>query len=556
LGSLSRRVPSIQISEISNLSGLARAHSGGAMSFQDTPVRMSEALSLYRAGRLAEAEATSRAVLASDPDNADALALLGVVAYQRGNPADAVRLIGKALYINSNQPKMLVNHGVALAMLARHEEALADFERAIALEPIHADAHNFRGLALRDLGREEEALASFCRAIELNAQHADAYLNYAVILYELGRLDEALAALDHVIALRPDYETAHDNRGTVLMALGQPEEALCSYEIAIRLNPRDPEYRHHKALTMLLLGRFAEGWELYEYRWHTLRLTRQRRNFRRPLWSGREDLFGKTVLLYAEQGYGDTIQFCRYASLVAALGATVILEVQPPLKSLLFSLDGVRQVIGGGETLPDFDYHCPLLSLPRAFRTSLTTIPANAPYLTPSATATAAWHTRMTALPGLRVGIVWAGSSRSHDLQARAIDRRRSIPFSKFAALAGVPGVSYVSLQKGDAALQSRTPSFSLAIEDWTHELGDFADTAALIEALDLVVAVDTAVAHLAGALGKPIWLLNRFDTCWRWLLNRNDSPWYPTLRQFRQPRPGDWESVLAEVKTALLQYR
>ena len=275
------------------------------------------------------------------------------------------------------------------------------------------------------------------------------------------------------------------------------------------------------------------------------------RKFACPQWRG-EDLADKTIFLHSEQGYGDTIQFLRYVPLLASRGGRVILEVPPSLGRLAEQLQGAAQVFASGAVTPAADFFCPLLSLPRAFGTTVATIPGEVPYLAADRAAVAAWRRRLADLEGLRVGLVWAGNPRPNQPGANRIDRRRSVTLGHFANLAEVPGVSFVSLQKGQAASQTRSPPPGLLVHDWTDELTDFADTAALIEALDLVISVDTSVVHLAGALGKPTWLLNRFDTCWRWLLNRDDSPWYPTLRQFRQPSPGDWNSVICGVRDAL----
>jgi hypothetical protein len=300
----------------------------------------------------------------------------------------------------------------------------------------------------------------------------------------------------------------------------------------------------------LLRGEYAEGWREFEWRWRggtaeEIKL----RGFAEPQWQG-EDVAGKTLLLHAEQGFGDTLQFCRYASLVGAT-ARVILEVQPPLVRLCSGLAGVARVVARGEPPPAFDLHCPLMSLPLAVGTTLDTIPSGVPYLAADPELVVGWRERLAGLDGLRVGLVWAGSLRPEP-ELSAIDRRRSITLAMMASLGEASGVSFISLQKGEPAAQSANAALGLALHDFTANLQDFADTAALIEALDLVISVDTSVAHLAGALGKPIWLLNRFDTCWRWLLNRDDSPWYPQLRQFRQPSPGDWNSVMRAVRDAL----
>ena len=333
--------------------------------------------------------------------------------------------------------------------------------------------------------------------------------------------------------------------------LNRPDDALVSYDRAIALKPDYAKAHFNRSLALLLKGNFADGWEEYEWRWKGGARGVKPRKFECPQWRG-ENLAGKTIFLYPEQGYGDTIQFLRYVPLVASRGGHVILEVPPPLLRLAERLQGAAQVFASGAAAPAADFFCPLLSLPRAFSTTVATIPGEVPYLVADRTAIAAWRRRLAVLEGLRVGLVWAGSPRPNQPEANRINRRRSITLGHFANLADVPGVSLVSLQKDQAASQTRSPPPGLFVHDWTDELGDFADTAALIEALDLVISVDTSVVHLAGALGKPVWLLNRFDTCWRWLLDRDDSPWYPTLRQFRQPRRGDWDSVIMDVLAAL----
>jgi hypothetical protein len=303
-------------------------------------------------------------------------------------------------------------------------------------------------------------------------------------------------------------------------------------------------------MALLLSGRFEEGWKEYEWRWKTKMWSSGAREFSAPLWSG-EAIGDRTILLHAEQGIGDTLQFCRYAPLIAR-GTRIILEVQAPLVRLLSRLPGVMQIVARGDNLPPFDVHCPLMSLPLAFGTTLDTIPAATPYLSAAAVLAADWQERLAGLDGLRVGLLWAGAQRLNFPAGATVDRRRSVTLKALAPLGEVSGASFVSLQKDGPAAQAADPPHGLVLHDFTADLHDFEDTAALIVNLDLVISVDTAVAHLAGALGKPVWLLNRFDTCWRWLLNRDDSPWYPTLRQFRQPRSGDWNSPVCAARDAL----
>jgi hypothetical protein len=307
-------------------------------------------------------------------------------------------------------------------------------------------------------------------------------------------------------------------------------------------DPNDASSRLHLAFLLLLRGRFEEGWIEYEARWASEEAESQRRPLPHPRWQG-EEIGDEILFIHAEQGLGDTLQFCRYLPEIART-RRVILEVPEQLFRLFQGFGGVEQVVCAGTVPPEFDRHSPLLSLPYIAQTNLDTIPADIPYLSADTEATAIWRGRLAALPGLKVGLVWAGGTKMQR------DYERSIPLERFARLAGLEGVSFVSLQKGDAA--AATPPAGLELHGWTDELTDFADTAALVEALDLVISVDTATLHLAGALGKPVWLLNRFIPDWRWLLNREDSPWYPTLRQFRQTKPGDWDDVMMRVRAAL----
>jgi hypothetical protein len=418
------------------------------------------------------------------------------------------------------------------------------------LDATNADAFNNRGLVLLELGRREAALASFAEALALNPLNVDALVSHGYTLQLLERSAEAIVSCDRALALRPDCADALYNRGNALVNLGRHAEAVECYERALVLKPDDPEVRWNQGTALLALGEYARAWPAFELRWQ---LGARHRGFSQPPWCG-EDIAGRTMLLHAEQGLGDTLQFCRYVPLVAARGATVIFEVPAPLERLMARLPGVRSLVVRGETLPAFEWHCPLLSLPGAFGTTVGTIPGRAPYLAAEPRAVAAWRERLKPLAGLHVGLVWSGDPRRHDPKAQAVDRRRSITLQHFAGLADVAGVSLVSLQKGEAAAQTRSAPSGLVVHDWTDDLGDFADTAALVAALDLVVSVDTAVVHLAGGLGKPVWVLSRFDACWRWLRNRADSPWYPMARVFGQPAPGDWAGVMDAVVRELRQ--
>ncbi len=443
--------------------------------------------------------------------------------------------------------------GIALAINGHVEAALGCFEAAITAHPTHAAALSNRANILHLLDRVDAALASNDQALAADPRHLDALFNRGLILFDLGRFEEALASCDRVLALRPDHAAALGNRGATLHVLGRLDDAIASFRQAQALRPDDRTHRFNESLARLAAGDYVEGWQRYEARWGT-KLHPAGRAFAQPQWHGEDVPADRTILLHAEQGYGDTLQFCRYLPLVAQ-HARVVLEVSAPLRRLMSSLPGNPSVITEGEPLPHFDLHCPLLSLPLAFGTTLGTIPAGTPYLQADRRLAAAWRERLAALPGMKVGLVWAGDSGRTLSDAISRDRRRSIPLSRLAPLGAVPGISFVSLQKGSAAVQAADPPPGLLLHGWTEALHDFADTAALVEALDLVISVDTAVAHLAGALGKPVWVLNRYDACWRWLRDRTDSPWYPTARLFRQITLGDWGPPIADVASALATF-
>ncbi len=551
-----------------------------------------QALALHQNGALDEAEASYRDVLAMRPRHFDAMQLLGTLALQAGRLEEGITLLERASAIDARQPALHSNMAFALNSLERHDEALKRADKALALAPDFADAHNNRGNALAGLMRPAEALASFERAIALQPAIAEAWNNRACALRDLGEAEQAVASCDHAIALRPAYADAWSNRANALSDLNRPDDAKASYEHALSVNPQladawsnlgltlvdlgdhaqalrcyeraldiDPKHASahwHQALCLLETGQLEEGWRAYEWRWQRASLKYGRRVFSQPLWLGDAPLEGKTILLHAEQGLGDTLQFCRYASRVASLGAIVILEVPAPLLRICANLAGVSVLVEEGQPLPDFDFHCPLLSLPLALDTTLDTIPRDVPYLLANPQRSAVWRERISALAGerLRVGLVWAGGHRPHVPELRKNDARRSMSLDTLRDVLSVDGVQFFSLQIGPASQQidafSAETGIGDRLVDLTASIGDFADTADVVDNLDLVISVDTSTAHLAGAMGKPVWILNRFDTCWRWLLERDDSPWYPSARLFRQPTLGDWRSVIENVRLAL----
>jgi tetratricopeptide (TPR) repeat protein len=538
------------------------------------------AIILHRQGHLREAEQHYAAILNEDQRHFDALHLLGLARYQQGRAIEALQLLTAALDARPNSSDALSNYGLVLAALECHEEALENFDKVLALDCDHANALNNRGLTLAALGRFADALASWGRALEINPNHLEALHSRGNALYKLKYLDAALADYDRALVLQPNNLDVLNNRGGVLVELGQLDEAVDSYDRGLSIAPKSPvllinkgnvladrhkfefalsnyaeaaateamrpEAKWCQSLVRLRLGQFAQGWREFEWRWQQASWAPQRRNFIERLWLGREPLAGRTILLHAEQGFGDTLQFVRYAKLVAGLGPIVLLEVQSSLKPLLSNVAGVAQTLARGDPLPPFDLHCPLMSLPLAFGTSLGSIPAEAPYLHAPADRLARWRDRLGEKRSLRVGIAWAGSALHKN------NHQRSIALDRFAALLAAPEIEFVSVQKDIAPADAAILSGHANVIHIGGELHDFADTAAVISYLDLVVSADTSVVHLAGALGRPVWVLVPFSPDFRWLLGREDSPWYPTARLFRQPRLGDWESVIARVQDDL----
>jgi tetratricopeptide (TPR) repeat protein len=547
-----------------------------------------QAVALQHNGAYVEAEELYREILELKPRHFDALQLLGALLLQAGRLQEGIDLLRKALAVNAKQAALHSNLAYALNALQRFDEGLASADRALALQPKFADAVNNRGNAQAGLNRPLDALGSFDRAIALMPDFAPAWNNRACVQRDLGRPADALASCDHALALQPNYPDAWSNRGNAFSDLNQPqdaersyrralelapafadawnnlgltqidlnqhEDALSSYEQALAVNPSAAETHWNESLCLLQMGQFETGWQKYEWRWERNRIKAGRRHFAQPLWLGDFSIDGKTILLHAEQGLGDTLQFCRYAALVSKLGAKVVLEAPSELMRLLATLDGVDQLVEAGQALPPFDCHCPLLSLPLAFRTDEASIPSATPYLFADPQATRGWRERLHAAADsrLKVGLVWAGGNRPHVAELRKNDARRSLSFEQIAPILDVPNVQFFSLQKGAAAQQLSSSGLRHHVVDYTDALHDFADTAALVANLDLVISVDTSTAHLAGALDKPVWILNRFDTCWRWMLTRTDTPWYPRARLFRQPALGDWVSVMRDASEAL----
>jgi tetratricopeptide (TPR) repeat protein len=449
------------------------------------------------------------------------------------------------------EPAAYYNYGVVLKKLKAYDEAILNYKTAIALRPDYAEAYVNLGSICFEKADFETALDHYDTAIRHNPTLVEAYYNRGVVLQELRRHDDALADYNTALALQPDYYLAYLNKSVILYELKRKAEAARNYEQILRRQPDHIDANWNLGILRLSEGDFSNGWRLSESRLR-LHAAHYAGLLQRPYWRGAESLAGKTIFLKWEQGFGDTIQFCRYARLVQDAGANVILSVQDPLRRLIRTLDDGISVIGQNEIPQDYDYHCFLMSLPHAFATTLETIPRTAPYLRGDPAETVAWTARLENKSGPKIGLVWAGGLRADITCARRNDANRSLTLERLLPLVEIPGTAFVSLQKGPPAAQLTAAPARHAIHDWTDELTDFAATAALIEALDLVVTVDTAVAHLAAALGKQVWILVPWTSCWRWLEARTDSPWYPSVTLFRQDERGNWDQVIAAVKQEL----
>jgi tetratricopeptide (TPR) repeat protein len=511
------------------------------VSLTDTRGLVARAATVFAAGKLDEAEALGRQALDSNASDFDVLHLLGAIAGQRGDLEAGLKFWDKACAIKPYHTELLKNYGIVLGRLTRLQDAMKMYDRAIAIKPDYAEAFYNRGNTLLELKRAEEAIASYDKALAIKPDCADALNNRGNVQRDyLKRYQDALATYDKAIAIRSDFAGAYFNRGLSLHELRRFREGMASYDRALAMRPDYAEAHFNTALVLLLTGDYHRGWAEYEWRWKNESIARSKRNFPQPLWLGADAIAGKTVLLHSEQGLGDAIQFCRYVPMIAARGGHVILEVQKTLHKLMTTLSGAVQVISRGDPLPDFDLHCPLLSLPLAFRTRLETIPAATPYLR-ALQSIPNWETRLGSRSRPRIGLAWSGNPSHKNDSDRSIALHALLPILDTEA-------TFVSLQKDlrprDAALLKERRD----ILDFGDVLKDFADTAALVSHLDLVISVDTSVAHLAGALGKPVWVLLPFIPDWRWLLDRDDSPWYPTARLFRQGETREWKTVTRRV--------
>jgi tetratricopeptide (TPR) repeat protein len=512
-----------------------------------TRALLQRGLSQQREGRFVEAELTYEAVLRGYPNHFDALHMLGVLALQTQRPQRAVELITRALAQKSNIAAAHSNFAEALVALRRFEEAERSFGIASALRPGHAETYLGRANALRELGRLEEALASCDQAITLRPDIARAHIGRAFILRAMERPDEMLASCDTALLTQPDAPDAWDKLGAALREINRFDEALAVLETAISEWPDSASSHMNAGVINLQLGRTDPGWRLYDWR-NKVGGPVPGLTWPQPRWYGEESLAGKTILIWAEQGLGDTIQFCRYARLLETHDAKVVLSVQARLCALMKTLSPTIEVIAESDPPPKFDLHSPLMSLPLAFNTTPATTPAAIPYLSADPLRLKHWRERLVS-HGFKIGICWQGSKLP-------IDVGRSYSLQLLQRISQIAGVRLVSLQKGPGSEQLLTLPIGMPVEtlgpDFDEGPNAFIDTAAAMNNLDLVITSDTSIAHLAGALGRPTWVALKDVPEWRWLLEREDSPWYPQHRLFRQTRRGDWESVIDRMHAEL----
>jgi tetratricopeptide (TPR) repeat protein len=502
------------------------------------------ALDHHRAGRLHQAEQLYRQVLAVQPNHPWALQLLGMIAYQAGDPKLAVELIQRAINVDPNIADFHNNLGEVYRNIGMPDRAEESFKRCLALNDNFAPAYSNLGEVYRERNELERAAEQYRKALAIEPDNPAPLNNLGIATHDLGFPHAAIELYQKALSLRPNYPDAMNNLGTSLLDLRRVDEAIATFRQAIALEPHHPDAHSNLSYALILKGEYEEGWEEYEWRWRCSKFPSPRRNFPQPLWNG-EDPAGKRILVYGEQGLGDAIQFVRYVPIMAKRGATVIVECQAPLVPLFKTVEGISELIAQGNPLPAVDYQIPMLSLPRAFKTRVDTVPAEIPYVHAEPVRVEQWRQKLGERDGsLRVALVWAGTPTHLN------DRHRSIPLTKLAPLARVSNVKWFTLQFGPRAQETRSAGMDLI--DMTGEIRDFADSAALLSALDLLISVDTSPAHLAGALGRDAWMLSPFNGDWRWGMASETTAWYPTLRIFRQERFGVWENVIERVATEL----
>jgi tetratricopeptide (TPR) repeat protein len=490
-----------------------------------------------------------QATLRLVPDHVEAMNNLGVVLTRRGELDQAIDLLYRAIQLRPDLAAAYANlaSAVSLKGASRMDEAIALAQRGVELAPEMAETHYNLAEVLLRADRAAEALPEAQNAVEIKPDLIPATGVLAAVYEKLNRSEDALAAFEAAARRAGDNPDVLSSLSTAYRAQGRDRDAIAAANRAIRIKPDHSEAHANRAFALLAGGDYRDGFLEYEWRWKCKGFSNPARDFGQPLWNGRiEELKGKTLLVHAEQGFGDVIQFARYLPQVAQRGARVIAEVPPELQSLVSTMKNIDRVVARGETLPAFDLHVPMLSLPGALRTTLETLPRDVPYFHPVEALRTRWKQRIESSRGgaaKTVGLTWGGS---------ILDLRRSIKLTQLAPLMSIPGIRFFSLQKGPPADELKTAPADWGIVDLGPELNDFADTAAALANLDLLITIDTAIAHLGGAMATKTWTLLVHIADWRWMHKREDSPWYPTMRLFRQPTKGDWDSVIARVGAGL----
>ena len=499
-----------------------------------------EGFQRLQVGQFQQAEQIYGQIIEQDSTNIEAYKNLGIALVKQGKLEEAIDCYQQALTLEPNDASLYYQLGLVLQKQGKLEEAIAHYQQCLTFNPNQATAYYNLGSVFHMQGKLEEALNCYQQALTLEPNFVLALQNLGAIFQEKGETENAIACFRRLTEIAPNYAEAHYNLGWVIQG-SDLETAIACYSRAIELDPNHTRARWNRGLALLLLGRYQEGFADYEWRWQ--REKTPPRLFPQPLWDG-SNLEGRTILLHAEQGLGDTIHFIRYAPIVQARGGHVVVECYQSLVRLLQTVPGVEQVIPRGIPLPEFDVHAPLLSLPYILGTTLETVPAQIPYLNPPHSPS--FRLEKPSEAELKVGIVWAGSPENRT------NHIRSCSLKDFLPIFHIPGIKFYSLQKGAAVEELAQLSSKVPLQDLSSQLNDFADTAAVVAQLDLTISVDTAVAHLGGALGCPVWVLLCYEADWRWMRDREDSPWYPSVRLFRQNQSGDWAGVFARVAEAL----
>lgn len=505
-------------------------------------------LAMMDVGQVDQAEKYLTRACQLSPNRPDLYVRLCIIRHTQGNPHGAVIAGQKAVELVPNSGEAWSNLSIALAAAKKIDQAMDACNKAMELSPGRPGVYNNLGFVHERAGRLADAEQAYLKAIELDPNFGTAYRNLAAMYDGMDRVDESITKLERALELMPRDQEGWTNMSSLKRRARDYPGALVAAERAVQINPSHPNAHGNLGLSLLALGQYERGFSEYEWRWRCDNFTTPTRDFSQPMWDG-SDPKGRKIFVHSEQGFGDTLQFARYVPLLAAQGATVYFEAVLPLRPLLQKLKGASKVVAGGTRPPDFDLHIPLLSLPRIFKTTLENLPVEVPYIGVDEAKVQQWKERIdkAAGPGFKVGLVWAGNVKP--------DAGRTCPLSKLAPLASVPGVTFVSFQKKENPLSEEAPPAGMKFVDVSADLKDFSETAAAMMNVDLIITIDTASAHLAGALGRPTWTLVPWSGDWRWLNDREDSPWYPTMRLFRQPARGDWDSVAQKLAEELRKH-